>query len=159
MTTAEFWESYLAATAQSGEEAAFSGELCFDDDWSSGGGRLNLVLSGAKTAVFTPLDSIGINREPVPVAGEVYVVLDSKDEPRCIVEVTDVNVIPLNEIPWDLARRDGECVNLADWQARMLEILADEADLCGFEAREDSRIVCEIFRVIFKSADCRASAV
>ena len=150
MTTAEFWESYLNATKQNAENAVYSGELVFEDSGFTGQTQLSLVLSGEKTATFTPLETIEIHLEPVPVAGEVYVVLDSNDEPRCIIELTDVNVVPFNEIPWDLAQRDGENEKLAEWQDKMREYLEDEADLCGFEAREDSKIVCEIFRVIYK---------
>lgn len=150
MTTGEFWKAYLKATNQKEEEAVYSGELVFEDSGFTGQTQLSLVLSGEKTATFTPLETIEINLEPVPVAGEVYVVLDSNDEPRCIIELTDVNVVPFNEIPWDLAQRDGENEKLAEWQDKMREYLEDEADLCGFEAREDSKIVCEIFRVIYK---------
>lgn len=150
MTTAEFLKKYLKDTNQSEENAVYSGELVFEDSGFAGQTQLSLVLSGAKTAVFTPLDAIEINLEQIPVAGEVYVVLDSNDEPRCIIELTDVNVLPFNEIPWDLAQRDGENENLSDWQDKMREYIEDEADLCGFEAREDSKIVCEIFRVVYR---------
>ncbi|WP_294429289.1 ASCH domain-containing protein [uncultured Treponema sp.] len=150
MTTLEFWKQYLKDTNQNEENALYSGELVFEDSGFAGQTQLSLVLSGAKTAVFTPLDEIEINLEQVPVSGEVYVVLDSNDEPRCVIELTDVNVVPFNEIPWDLAQRDGENENLSEWQDKMREYIEDEADLCGFEAREDSKIVCEIFRVIYK---------
>ena len=150
MTTAEFWKSYLTATNQKAENATYSGELVFEDSGFTGQTQLSLVLSGAKTAIFTPFDSFEINRESIPVDGEVYVVLDSEEEPVAILEVTNVSVIPFNEIPWDLAARDGENENLSDWQDKMRELLEDEADLCGFEVREDSKIVCEIFRVIYK---------
>ena len=150
MTTAEFWKSYLKATNQKTENAVYSGELVFEDSGFTGKTQLSLVLSGAKTATFTPFDSFEINRESIPVSGEVYVVLDSEEEPVAILEVTNVTVIPFNEIPWDLAALDGENENLSDWQDKMREFLEDEADLCGFEVREDSKIVCEIFRVIYR---------
>ena len=150
MTTAEFWKSYLKATNQKTENAVYSGELVFEDSGFTGKTQLSLVLSGAKTAIFTPFDSFEINRESIPVSGEVYVVLDSEEEPVAILEVTNVTVIPFNEIPWDLAARDGENENLSDWQDKMREFLEDEADLCVFEVREDSKIVCEIFRVIYR---------
>lgn len=150
MTTTEFWKSYLKETNQKEENAVYSGELVFEDSGFTGQTQLSFVLSGAKTATFTPLDVIEINLEPVPSRGEVYVVLDSQEEPRCIIELTDVNIVPFNEIPWDLAQRDGENENLDEWRDKIREYLEDEADLCGFEAREDSKIVCEIFKVIYR---------
>lgn len=150
MTTSEFWKFYLKETNQKEENAVYSGELVFENSGFMGQSQLSLVLSGAKTAIFTPLDSIEINLEKVPVAGETYVVLDSNDEPCAVLELTDVNLVPFNAIPWDLARRDGENENLSDWQDKMREYLDDEAALCGFEVHEDSKIVCEIFKVIYK---------
>lgn len=150
MTTAEFWKTYLEATNQKEGEAVYSGELCFEDSGFTGQAQLTMVLSGAKTATFTPFDAFEINRESIPVAGEVYVVLDSQEEPCAVLRVNNVSVIPFNEIPWDLAQRDGEDENLDEWREKMRDNLEDEAHACGFEVREDSKIVCEIFSVIYR---------
>ena len=150
MTTSEFWKQYLKDTNQKEEDAVFSGELVFEDEGMTGQTQLSMVLSGAKTAMFTPLETIEINMEKVPVAGEVYVVLDTEEEPRCLIELTDVKIIPLNEISWELAQKDGEDENMQDWQDKMKEFLEEEADLCGFEAKADSKIVCEVFKLVYK---------
>ena len=149
MTTSEFWKQYLKDTNQKEEDAVYSGELVFEDDGMTGQTQLSMVLSGAKTAMFTPLDTIEINMEKMPSVGEVYVVLDSNDEPRCVIELTDVRIIPLDEISWELAQKDGEDENMDDWQVKMEEFLEEEADLCGFEPLPDSKIVCEIFKLVY----------
>lgn len=149
MTTSEFWKQYLKDTKQKEEDAVYSGELVFEDEGMTGQTQLSMVLSGAKTAMFTPLETIEINMEKVPVAGEVYVVLDTEEEPRCVIELTDVRIIPLNEISWELAQKDGEDENMQDWQDKMKEFLEEEADLCGFEPLPDSKIVCEIFKLVY----------
>ncbi len=150
MTTSEFWKQYLKDTNQNENEAVYSGELVFEDEGMTGRTQLSMVLSGSKTAMFTPLETIEINLEKMPVTGEVYVVLDTNDEPRCVIELTDVRIIPLNEISWELARKDGEDEDMQDWKEKMEEFLEEEADLCGFEALPDSKIVCEIFKLIYK---------
>lgn len=154
MTSLEFWKDYLKSVNKKEDEALYSGELVFEDSGFTGQTQLSLVLSGAKTAVFTPLEAVEINRERPPVPGEVYIVLDSQDEPRCIIELTDVNILPFNEIPWDLAKLDGENENLEDWRSKMRELIQDEGDICGFQLRENMKIVAEIFRVIYKKAGC-----
>ena len=150
MTTSEFWKQYLKDTNQNENEAVYSGELVFEDEGMTGRTQLSMVLSGSKTAMFTPLETIEINLEKMPVTGEVYVVLDTNDEPRCVIELTDVRIIQLNEISWELARKDGEDEDMQDWKEKMEEFLEEEADLCGFEALPDSKIVCEIFKLIYK---------
>ncbi|MBR1537246.1 MAG: ASCH domain-containing protein [Treponema sp.] len=150
MTVQEFWEDYLKKTNQNPEETIFSGELFFEDRGVTGQEQLSLVLSGAKTAMFRPYESYEINLEPLPISGEVYVVLNSNDEPVCIIELTDVNVIPFNEIPWGLAQKDGENENLTDWKDKMSEQIQEEADICGFSFTDETKIVCEVFKVIFR---------
>ncbi|MBQ4379557.1 MAG: ASCH domain-containing protein [Treponema sp.] len=150
MTVQEFWENYLKESGKTKEESVFSGELSFEDTGLTGHEQLALVLSGAKTAMFRPYESFEINMEPLPLSEEVYVVLNSEGEPSCIIELTDVNIIPFCEIPWGLARKDGENENLTEWQDKMREQIQDEADICGFNFREDTKIVCEVFRVIYK---------
>lgn len=150
MTVQEFWSSYLKNTNRTEEESVFSGELFFEDTGVTGITQLSLVLSGAKTAMFRPYESYEINMEPVPLQDEVYVVIDSNNEPVCAIELTDVNVIPFNDIPWSLAQKDGENENLSEWQDKMKEQFQDEADICGFNFNGDTKIVCEIFRVIYR---------
>lgn len=150
MTITEFWETYLKKTNQNPEDAVYSGELSFSERGITASVQLNLVLSGSKTAIFTPFETFQINLEPIPISGEVYVVTDSENEPKCIIEVTDVNVVPFNEISWELAQRDGENENLDEWREKMQDFIEEDAALCGFEAKPDTKIVCEIFRVIYR---------
>lgn len=150
MTVGEYWNHYLKATGKSFEEAVYSGELVFENGGCFGDEQLRLVLGGRKTASFSFFDSLVINREPIPVAGEVYIVEDSSGEPSCIIELTDVKIVPFNEISWELASLDGEDENLAQWREKMRCFAEEESDACGFAFSEESKIVCEIFKVIFR---------
>lgn len=145
----EYWEKFLAETHQDKDLVGFSGEMVFENRGITGVGQMTLVLSGKKTASFSPLPYYEINREPLPLSGEIYIAEDVDGEPRCILEVTDVNLIPFSEIPWELARRDGEDENLEDWRAKQKDYLEDEAAVSGFDFNDDTKIVCEIFRVIY----------
>ena len=151
MTRAEqYWESYLAASNQKKEEATFSGELMFEDDGFTGMSQLALILSGQKTAVFSPFPAYEINREPLPVAGEVYIVEDKEGIPRCIIEVTDVHVLPFGDVTWEMAQREGEDENLQVWQEKQRDYMGEEADLCGFDFNDSTKVVFEVFRVIYR---------
>ena len=155
MTAGEYWKRYLKDTGKSENEAVYSGELIFEDSGFTGQTQLELVLSEKKTASFTPFDSFSINMERLPVAGEVYIVEGSDEKPRCIIEVTDVKIVPFDEIPWSLAQRDGEDESLKDWHDKQKEFFIEEADLCGFEYSEHMNVVCEIFKLIY----CRQSDI
>lgn len=146
----EYWRAFLKESGQSEDDVVFSGELVFENEGNTGEEQLALVLGGEKTASFTPFPAYEINFEPLPVAGEVYIVEDRNGEPKCIIELTDVVVIPFNEVTWEMARKEGEDENLAQWQDKQREFLQDEADLCGFEFTEDIKLVFETYRVIYR---------
>ncbi|MBQ7158131.1 MAG: ASCH domain-containing protein [Treponema sp.] len=151
MTQAEqYWEAYLASTNQKKDEAAFSGELMFEDNGFTGLNQLALILGGQKTAVFSAFPAYEINREPLPVAGEVYIVEDGNGKPRCIIEVTDVNVIPFGDVSWEMAECEGEDENLESWRQKQREYMGDEAELCGFDFNDSTKVVFEVFKVIYR---------
>lgn len=150
MTPEEFWEKYLEDTKQSPEEAAYSGELVFASSGITGIEQLSLVLAGKRTVSFSAFPAYEINREPVPVPGEVYIVENEEEEPSCIIELVDVKVIPFDEISWELASREGEDENLEQWRDKQREYMEEEADICGFDFDGKTPIVCEIFRVIYR---------
>lgn len=151
MTQAEqYWEKYLSATQQKKEEAAFSGELIFEDNGFTGQSQLALILGGQKTAVFSAFPAYEINREPVPVVGEVYIVEDGKGIPRCIIEVTDVQVLPFGEVSWEMAQREGEDESMTVWREKQQDYMEEEAELCGFDFTDETKVVFEVFRVIYR---------
>ena len=150
MGIAEYWKKFLSETGRNPDETGFSGEMVFEGEGVVGFQRLSLVLSGKRTASFSAFESYALNREMIPVSGELYIVENLDGEPCAILELTNVSVIPFYEIPWDLARRDGESATLDEWREKMRESLEDEGALCGFDVDEKTRVVCEIFRVIFQ---------
>ena len=150
MTANEYWNQYLSKTGQNAEDTVFSGELCFENAGLVGETQLALVLSGKKTAVFTPFEAFAINREPLPVVGEVYIAEDADGNPHGIVEITGVQVLEFCEITWEMAMREGEDASFDDWKEKQREYMQEEADLCGFDFNDGSRVVFETFRLIYK---------
>jgi uncharacterized protein YhfF len=69
------------------------------------------VLSGAKTA------TAGLAEDgETSAVGERYVVEDENGEPRAIIELTEVRVVPASEIDLDFARDEGEGFeSVEDW--------------------------------------------
>lgn len=150
MGIGEYWGRFLAETGRNPDETGFSGEMVFEGEGIVGAERLALVLSGRRTASFSAFEAYEVNREQIPVSGEMYIVEDGGGEPRGIIELTDVSVVPLDEVSWDLARRDGEDGSLEEWREKTLGLLEDEGALCGFPVDGRTKVVCEIFRLIYR---------
>ena len=68
--------------------------------WRSGSGVL--ASSRGLLAEYTGED------DPLPVAGERYVLIDSDARAVGLVEVPEVRTLPLNEVDLEFAREEGE---------------------------------------------------
>ena len=109
-----------------------------------------LVLAGKKTAFFTSWSTYAIDQEPVPVSGELYLVMDRNEKPVCVIETESVQVIPFNEVTWEMAKQEGEDENLEAWRQKKQEYLEDEGAVLGFEFAPDIKLVYQTFKVVYK---------
>ena len=107
-------------------------------------------MSEKKTAFFTSFATYTIDQEPLPVSGELYIVLDRANNPVCVIEITSVTVLPFNEVTWEMAKLEGEDENLAQWKERKTEYLQEEGDILGFEFSPDLKLVFQTFKVIYR---------
>lgn len=144
----EYWFKFLKETGRN-EDIKCAGDLFFEAKGFFGDELLSLVLSGKKTAFFTSYPTFEIDQEPLPVSGELYVVLDRAENPRCVIEIENVSVIPFNEITWGMAQKEGEDENLEQWREKHREYLEDEGAILGFEFTPNIKLVFQVFRVIY----------
>lgn len=145
----EYWNKFLTETGRDPEEKC-AGDLFFEAKGFVGDELISLVLSGKKTAFFTSWPTYAIDKEPLPVSGELYVVLDRAENPRCVIETESVNIIPYNEVTWGMAEKEGEDENLEQWKERKREYLEEEGHILGFDFTPDIKLVFQTFKVIYK---------
>ena len=112
------------------------------------------ILSGAKTTTSGLLIGYERDREPLPQAGDRWVVIDSAGEPAALVEVVAVRVIRLADV--DLAHAVGEGEGfgtVAEWRAaheafwHSDELRAELGDP-AFTVNDDTPVVAEQFRLV-----------
>lgn len=145
----EYWNKFLAETGRDTEDKC-AGDLFFEAKGFVGTELITLVLSDKKTAFFTSWSTYAIDQEPLPVSGELYIVVDKTNTPRCVIEIQSVNVIPFNEVTWEMAQLEGEDENLGAWRERQQEYLEDEGAVLGFEFTPDIKLVFQTFKVVYK---------
>lgn len=145
----EYWEKFLQETGRDSEDRC-AGDLTFEAKGFAGDELVSLVLNGQKTAFFSSFATFQIDGEPLPLSGELYTVLDRNNDPACIIEITDVNIIPFNEVTWGMAQKEGEDENLEQWRLRKQENLQDEGAILGFEFAPDIKLVFQVFRVVYR---------
>jgi len=145
----EYWERFLKETGRDSDERC-AGDLNFEAKGFVGDELVSLVVSGKKTAFFSSYATFAIDGEPLPVSGELYIVVDRANNPRCVIELQSVEVIPFNEITWEMAKQEGEDENMTDWRNKEQEYLEEEGAVLGFSFTPDIKLVFQTFRVVYK---------
>ena len=108
------------------------------------------MLAGQKTAIFSTLATFTIDGEPLPVSGELYILVDNQNKPLCVLEIESVNIIPFNEVTWEMAQKEGECATFGEWKEKMQEYIEDEGHVLGFDYSPDIKLVFQTFKVLYK---------
>lgn len=150
MNTEEYWSAYCKSNELPPNETTFAGDISFEASGFVNDEILALVLAGKKTAIFSSLATYIADNDVIPIAGEYYVVLDRAKNPRCIIELISVNVIPFAEVTWEMARQEGMDTDLEEWQSRKMEELEEEGDFIGFDFSPALKLVFQTFRVVYK---------
>ncbi len=85
----------------------------FGDNEAQADDLANKVIEGVKTATCANLDDEG-----TPEVGEVFVVVDGRNNPVCAVKLTEVKQVPFDLVTEEHAFAEGEGDRtLASWRA------------------------------------------
>lgn len=107
----------------------------------------DLVVEGKKTATCSAHVSYAIEKEALPHVGQYSIVLDAKEQPVAIIRVTDVSIMPMNEVPVDFALAEGEG-DYDFWWSAHKKFFTNELAAHGLEFSESMPLVCERFETI-----------
>lgn len=146
----KYWNKFLSETGRSPDDKC-AGDIGFEAKGFVGDELLTLVLAGKKTALFSSYSTFAIDNEPLPVSGELYLVLDRAGQPQCVIEFENIQILPYNEVTWEMAKLEGEDENLDAWKERQQEYLEEEGNILGFDFSPDIKLVFQEFKVVYRS--------
>ncbi len=111
---------------------------------------LELTLKGIKTATCSWYESHLVENVPIPQKGERSYIMDSKDNPRCIIELTSVEVMPFLDVSEEFAYLEGEGDRSYEyWRAAHEKFFSEYGKTIGLEwDSKTAKVVCEKFRVV-----------
>ncbi|MEW6405418.1 MAG: ASCH domain-containing protein [Chloroflexota bacterium] len=110
-----------------------------------------LILSGAKTGTCSSLWEWEAEGKMIPQPGLITIVLNSRDEPLCIIEDTEVYVTRFRDVDDEFAEAEGEGdLSLDYWREAHTRYFSRILPKIGRDFREDMPVVCERFKVIYK---------
>jgi len=144
----KFWERFLKATSRN-ESESYSSVFHFEltEYWANE--LLRLVLEGKKKATCSSLESFRIGGEELPRQGSLSIVTDWDGTPRCVIETTQITILPFKNMTFDICKREGEDECLETWVDGHTRFFTNEGKELGYEFSPDMPVVFEDFQVIY----------
>lgn len=111
-----------------------------------------LVVAGTKIATASLIWEYEHDNESLPQVGDLSVILAGDERPVCIIETTELRTLPFNEVDAVFAADEGEGDrSLAFWRDAHWHFFSRSCERIGREPRETMPVLCERFRVIFRT--------
>ncbi len=127
------------------------------DAWAfCGGGEVGdrlagLVMKGIKTATASAYISYQTENEDIPKAGSYSVILLDNNEAVCIIQTTDVSLVPFNQVSAEHAYLEGEGDrDLAYWRRVHKAAFTPDYQEAGKEFDENGLVVLERFQIVYR---------
>jgi uncharacterized protein YhfF len=149
-----FWQAYLASLPPKQHPAIMD----LPEAWGFGHGPEmadelgQLVYEGVKTATASLLWEYEAEGEQLPQPGDLSIILNGAGEPICIIETTEIRVLPFNQVDPAFAYDEGEGDrSLAYWRDVHWHFFGETCKAIQREPSQTMPVVCERFRLVYKS--------
>lgn len=150
---AVFWQEFLHSIPETEAAGRFLEYFSFGTSAEAANELALLVLAGTKTATSSLLWEYEGTDRRVPRAGDLSIVTDGDGRPVCVIETTEIAIIPFRDVDarfaWDYGEEDR---TLAWWTTAMWASYEGICAALGRDPSETMPLVCEQFRVVYAPA-------
>lgn len=147
---AAFWSASRAALGPGAPEQP-PPSWSFGDSPELADELLALVMDGRKTATCDSVWAYEAAGEPLPQPGDLSIVLDGRGAPACVIETTEVRIMPMNEVDAQFAYDEGEGDrSYENWRQGHLRFFTRACKELGCTFDESMPVVAERFRVVYR---------
>jgi uncharacterized protein YhfF len=141
------WREFQQATGVAGEPA---GAFAFGDSPEMADSLADLVVHGPKRATAGLRLAFERDDEPLPRPGDHFVVVDGCGQPVCVIQTTDVQVRPLNQVDAAFAWDEGEGDrSLAWWRRAHDRFFGAYCERIGVPFTDELPVVLERFALVW----------
>jgi uncharacterized protein YhfF len=145
----EFWKEFCAAEPQINPDAPFQ-VWHFGMTRESAEELCQLVLEGKKRATASLVWEYDDKPEDAPVLHGYSVVTDFDGNPKCIVQTTELRVLPFSEVDAEFAFDEGEGDQSLDyWRQVHWDYFLKVCAEIGREPSLEMPVNCERFELLY----------
>lgn len=141
-----YWEKFLKETGRPDQAYTY---WHFELTEKLANQLAEFVVRGQKKATASSLYSFEYGDDPMPQVGDLSVITNWIGEPQCIIETTSIQVIPFQDITFELASLEGEDEHLESWREGHIRYYEKICKSLGKEFTWEMPVVFEQFKVIY----------
>lgn len=145
----KFWNEFCQNDSEINPEISFQ-------TWYFGLGRedalelCNLVLEGKKTATASLVWEYENKPEDAPILNGYSVVTDFDGNPKCVLQTTELRVLPFGEVDAEFAADEGEGdLSLDYWRKVHWDYFSERCAEIGKEPSLEMFVNCERFKLLY----------
>lgn len=122
----------------------------FGDGTEEMGNELGaLVVNGLKTGTCSAEPLFALEGEDLPKVGQYDIVLDGRNQPLAIIQLTKIDIIPMNQVSEEFARSEGEGDLSYDyWYREHERVFTKFLKEYNLEFTPELPLVCQTFKVL-----------
>lgn len=146
-----YWHRYLDTIEESKRPerpfitSSFAGNKDCTDE------LLGLYLSGKKTAGSSLAEDFLAAGDPLPKVGNFWILLNSRNQPSCILRTINVLTYKFKDVPEQIALLEAEGdLSLEYWRKSHTELYSPFLKSWGINDIEDSTVITEIFEIVYR---------
>lgn len=147
MTIEQFWNDYWVCINEQAPSLPEAFQFGADANWLA-----QLVVDGKKTATCSGHIFYELENERLPSVGQYNIVLNAENEPVAIIQITSVELSPMNEVPESFALAEGEG-DYEDWWNAHVDFFTKALTEYKMTFSDTMMLVCERFDVLHTIKD------
>lgn len=145
---ADFWQLFLQQTGRPKTEKYYG-----ISDYGTGAFAqrlVGLILEGKKKATTSLSLEYELLQEIKQKVGDLEIIVDEKQNPRAVVEITSVQEMQFKEMTEHLALKEGEDDNLEQWRKNHIAFFTNLCQSYQIEFKDELLIYFQEFKVIYQ---------
>lgn len=143
-----FWREFCAENPGINSETPYDA-WCFGNTSEMARRLGELVLKGDKRATTTLLETAQ-KFDYAPAVGDYSIVTDFEENPMCIIQMTEISILPFDEVDAEYALVEGEGDKSLDyWREGHRRFFTQDAAENGLEFNEKSLVICQKFNLSY----------